>query len=53
MDVEDSHPMRESAKLSDILPFLKVFRKCKKTPKPDFKLHMRKTLLAELDMKIP
>jgi hypothetical protein len=53
MDVEDLHPMRAAASLGDILPFLKIFRKCRKEPKPDFKLHLRKTLLAELKMEIP
>ena len=45
--------MRESAKLDDVLPFLKFFRKCRKEPKLDFKLHLRKSLLNELKIKIP
>ena len=36
-DIEDMHPMREAVKLDDILKFLRVFRKCRKQPKPNFK----------------
>jgi hypothetical protein len=53
MDVEDLHPMRRRAKLDMILPFLKPFRHCRKTPKPDFRHALRKTLLEEMEIKIP
>lgn len=53
MDVEDLHPMRRSAKLDDILTFLKPFRKCKKARKPDFRYALRKTLLEEMQIRMP
>jgi hypothetical protein len=53
MDVEDLHPMRRSAKLDDILPFLKPFRKCRKARKPDFRYALRKTLLEEMQIRMP
>jgi hypothetical protein len=53
MDVEDLHPMRRSAKLDDVLTFLKPFRVCKKKPKPDFRYALRKTLLEEMQIRMP
>jgi hypothetical protein len=53
MDVEDLHPMRRSAKLDDILIFLKPFRKCRKPRKPDFRYALRKTLLEEMQIRMP
>ena len=53
MDVEDLHPMRRSAKMDDILPFLKPFRKCRKARKPDFRYALRKTLLEEMQIRMP
>ena len=53
MDVEDLHPMRRSAKLDDILTFLKPFRKCRKARKPDFRYALRKTLLEEMQIRMP
>jgi hypothetical protein len=53
MDVRDLHPMRFSAKLDDILTFLKPFRKCRKARKPDFRYALRKTLLEELQIRMP
>ena len=53
MDVEDLHPMRRSANLDDILTFLKPFRKCRKPRKPDFRYALRKTLLEEMQIRLP
>jgi hypothetical protein len=53
MDIEDMHPMRRNAKIDMILPFLKPFRHCRKKPKPDFRYALRKTLLEEMEIKIP
>lgn len=53
MDVEDIHPMRRSAKLDDVLPFLKPFRKCRKARQPDFRFALRKTLLDEMQIRMP
>jgi hypothetical protein len=53
MDIEDLHPMRRSAKMDMILPFLKPFKMCRKKPKPDFRHALRKTLLEEMEIKIP
>lgn len=53
MDVEDLHPMRRSAKMDDILTFMKPFRKCRKARKPDFRYALRKTLLEEMQIRMP
>ena len=53
MDIEDLHPMRRSAKMDMILPFLKPFKWCRRKPKPDFRHALRKTLLEEMEIKIP
>ena len=45
--------MRRSAKLDDILTFLKPFRKCRKARKPDFRYALRKTLLEEMQIRMP
>mmetsp|Transcript_5223 Transcript_5223/g.8087 ORF Transcript_5223/g.8087 Transcript_5223/m.8087 type:complete len:188 (-) Transcript_5223:2954-3517(-) len=52
MDIEDIHPLRSRAKLDHIVPALQVFRKCFKR-KPDFKHSLRKTLLEEMNIKMP
>lgn len=52
MDIEDLHPLRDRAKFDHILPVLSFFRKCKKK-KPDFKHALRKTLLEEMQIKMP
>ena len=54
MDIEDIHPLKELAKFDNIWPRLKCCRKykcCK--PKPDFKYGLRKTLLKEMELKVP
>jgi hypothetical protein len=53
MDVEDLHPMRRSAKMDDILIFLKPFRKCRRARQPDFRYALRKTLLEEMQIRMP
>lgn len=53
MDIEDMHPMRTKAKLDIIYPFLRVFRRCRRNQQPDFRHGLRKTLLEEMDIKIP
>ena len=52
MDIEDLHPLRDRAKVDHILPSLSCLRKCKKK-KPDFKHALRKTLLEEMQIKMP
>jgi len=52
MDIEDLHPLRDRAKFDHILPSLSCLRKCKKK-KPDFKHALRKTLLEEMQIKMP
>ena len=52
MDIEDLHPLRDRAKFDNILPSLRFLRKCKKR-KPDFKHALRKTLLEEMNIKMP
>lgn len=52
MDVEDMHPLRSRVYLDHIIPPLRIFRSCIKR-KPDFKHSLRKTLLAEMKIKMP
>lgn len=52
MDIEDLHPLRDRAKFDNILPALSFLRKCRKR-KPDFKHALRKTLLEEMNIKMP
>lgn len=54
MDIEDIHPLRELSKFDHIWPRLRCcrrFRCCR--AEPNFKVGLRKTLLKELDLKIP
>lgn len=52
MDIEDTHPLRHRARLDDIIPFLRVFRKCFKK-RPDFNHALRQSLLEEMNIKMP
>ena len=48
------HPLRKKAELDDIVPFFRIFRwfSCWKR-KPSFQHSLRKTLLEELEIKMP
>jgi len=52
MDVEDLHPLRDRVKYFHICPPLKHFKKCFKK-KPNFKHALRKTILEEMNIKLP
>ena len=52
MDIEDLHPLKSRAKFEHILPSCSFLRKCFKK-KPDFKHSLRKTLLAQMKIKMP
>ena len=48
------HPLRKKAEIDDILPFLGIFRRFSCwTRKPSFQHALRKTLLEELEIKMP
>ena len=53
MDIDDIHPMRKECKIDDVLPFMKVFKKCRKPPKESFENALRRAFMKELELKIP
>lgn len=46
------HPLRFKARLDQVLPFLKVFRLCRKV-KPDFRHSLRLAILNSMGIKMP
>ena len=53
MQVQDIHPLRAKAAPDDIVPILGVFRRCIGKRKEDFHHSLRKTLLEEMEIKMP
>ena len=50
MDIEDIHPLRERVDLEHITPILTW---CFKKKKSDYKMNLRRTLMQELNFKMP
>lgn len=50
MDIQDTHPLKEKARLEHILP---ICKRCKKKDKPNFKHSVKLALLSELDLPLP
>jgi hypothetical protein len=50
MDIQDTHPLKEKARLEHILP---ICRRCKGRTKPSFKHSVKLALLSELDLPLP